>query len=224
MNVYFNPFKLLADLLKKGGFCFMLQTKEEKRTARWKKLLFSDMVLRLSSSKKIAYIALITAFTIIANTFFEYKFFAVQFSLTIAISVLAGLALGSAFGFIACFLGDLIGFMLHPFGMYLPFIGIATGLMAVFGALLLGRLPWKGKAGLAIKITLVNLAIFIVCTSGITTLTLNLTWYKSLTFWEYLTMRLFIEGQIWNTLFNAVLLFVTVPLLVKVKPLKLHIS
>ena len=104
----------------------MLQTKEEKKVALWKKLLFSDMVLRLSSSKKIAYIALITAFTIIANTFFEYKFFAVQFSLTIVISVLAGLALGSAFGFIACFLGDLIGFMLHPFGMATKFQSQST--------------------------------------------------------------------------------------------------
>ncbi|MBQ7368659.1 MAG: ECF transporter S component [Clostridia bacterium] len=192
------------------------------RTPLWQRLLFSDTVLKLSPSRKITYIALLTAFTVVANTFLEYKFFAVQFSLTIVVSVLAGVLLGSAFGFIACFLGDLIGFVLHPFGIYLPFIGISTGLMAVFGFLCVCRLPLQGKFAPYLKILLANLAIFLVCTSGITTLTLNATWYTSLTYFECLTMRLFVEGQIWNTLFNAVVLFIGLPSLGKIKPLGLH--
>ena len=158
-----------------------------------------------------------TAFTVIANTFFELKFFSVQFSVTIFVSVLAGIFLGSAFGFTACFLGDLIGFLLHPFGAYLPWIGISTGLMAVFGALLYGRIPWENKTGKILKLLFVNLAIFVFCTAGITSITLNKVWFSSLTYPQYLIQRLFVEGQIWNTLLNALLLFVLLPIVERVK-------
>lgn len=191
--------------------------KQHAKENQWKKFLFSDTVLRLPLSKKITYIALMTAFTVIANTFFELKFFSVQFSVTIFVSVLAGIFLGSAFGFTACFLGDLIGFLLHPFGAYLPWIGISTGLMAVFGALLYGRIPWENKTGKILKLLFVNLAIFVFCTAGITSITLNKVWFSSLTYPQYLIQRLFVEGQIWNTLLNALLLFVLLPIVERVK-------
>lgn len=191
--------------------------KQPAKENQWKKFLFSDTVLRLPLSKKITYIALMTAFTVIANTFFELKFFSVQFSVTIFVSVLAGIFLGSAFGFTACFLGDLIGFLLHPFGAYLPWIGISTGLMAVFGALLYGRIPWENKTGKILKLLFVNLAIFVFCTAGITSITLNKVWFSSLTYPQYLIQRLFVEGQIWNTLLNALLLFVLLPIVERVK-------
>ncbi len=191
--------------------------KQPAKENQWKKILFSDTVLRLPLSKKITYIALMTAFTVIANTFFELKFFSVQFSVTIFVSVLAGIFLGSAFGFTACFLGDLIGFLLHPFGAYLPWIGISTGLMAVFGALLYGRIPWENKTGKILKLLFVNLAIFVFCTAGITSITLNKVWFSSLTYPQYLIQRLFVEGQIWNTLLNALLLFVLLPIVERVK-------
>ena len=180
--------------------------------------LFSPLVVSLPKSKKIAYIAVVTAITIVANTFFEIKFLGVQFSLTIFVSVLAGMILGALPGFVACFLGDLFGFLLHPFGEYSPFIGIATGLMAVFGALIVAlRMVFKG--GLFVKIALVCVLIFAVCTAGITTVYLNVVWYKSLTYGECLFARLFVEGQIWNSLCNYALLFVIVPILTKIKPL-----
>lgn len=191
--------------------------KQPAKENQWKKFLFSDTVLRLPLSKKITYIALMTAFTVIANTFFELKFFSVQFSVTIFVSVLAGIFLGSAFGFTACFLGDLIGFLLHPFGAYLPWIGISTGLMAVFGALLYGRIPWENKTGKILKLLFVNLAIFVFCTAGITSITLNKVWFSSLSYPQYLIQRLFVEGQIWNTLLNALLLFVLLPIVERVK-------
>ena len=190
----------------------------------WYTWLFSDAVIALPKSKKITYVAIVTAFTIIANTFLEYKFFGVQFSLTIFISVLAGLILGALPGFCACFLGDLLGFILHPLGEYSPWIGIATGLMAVFGGLLVGRLPLPIKGGAQIKLLLASLAIFLVCTSGITTVYLNLVWYKSMTYFQCLTTRLFVEGQIWNSVANTVLLIVAVPPLAKIKQLHVKIS
>lgn len=190
----------------------------------WQKWLFSDAVLALPKSKKITYIAIVTTFTIVANAFLERKFFGVQFSLTIFVSVLAGLILGALPGFCACFLGDLLGFVLNPLGEYSPWIGISTGLMAVFGALLVGRLPLPMKGGAQVKLLLASALIFFVCTCGITTLYLNLVWYKSLSFFECLTTRLFVEGQIWNTLANTLLLVLLVPPLAKIKQLHVKIS
>ena len=202
-----------------GEVC--LSPKKKTPMLSW---LFSDAVLSLPKSKKITYIAIITAFTIIANAFLERKFFGVQFSLTIFVSVLAGIVLGALPGFCACFLGDLLGFFLHPLGEYSPWIGIATGLMAVFGGLIVGRLPMPFKGGAIVKILLASLLIFAVCTCGITTLYLNLVWYKSLTFWQCLGTRLFVEGQIWNTLANTLLLLLLLPPLSKIKQLHLKIS
>jgi ECF transporter S component (folate family) len=180
--------------------------------------LFSPLVLSLPKAKKIAYIAVVTAITIVANTFFELKFLGVQFSLTIFVSVLAGIILGALPAFVACFLGDLFGFLLHPMGEYSPFIGISTGLMAVFGALIVA-LPAAFKGGLFVKIALVCVLIFCVCTAGITTVYLNAVWYKSLTYGECLVARLFAEGQIWNSVGNYALLFAVVPTLTKIQPL-----
>ena len=40
---------------------------------------------------------------------------------------------------------------------------------------------------------------------------------KKVPFFAYLTTRLFVQGQIWNSVFNYVLLFVLYPLIIKTK-------
>ena len=71
-----------------------------------------------SGSHRIAYIAVMTAFSVIANMFFEFKLAETQFSLTLAISALTGIILGPIFGFSACFLGDLVGFLYNSYTFY----------------------------------------------------------------------------------------------------------
>lgn len=197
------------------------QTSTQKQTAKkWlSRLMFSRMLEEKNAAKKIAYIALMTAFCVVANML-EIKLGSVQFSLTILISGLTGMVIGGGAGFCACFLGDLIGFFLHPFGEYSPFIGISTGLMALFigWAFYLFEQPQKG---IYLKLGAACLLIFIVCTCGITTLYLNLVWKKSMTFWEYLPFRLFVEGQIYNSLVNSVLVVLGLPALSKLKILKI---
>lgn len=188
----------------------------------WWAWLFSDAVLSLPKSKKITYIAIVTALAVIANTFMELKFFGVQFSLTLCVSVLAGVILGALPGFCACFLGDLFGFLLHPLGEYSPWIGLATGLMAVIGGLVIGRLPMPFKGGAVLKILLASLLIFGLCTCGITTIYLNLVWYPTMSYGEYLLKRLFLDGQIWNSVANTALLFLLLPLS-KIKQLHIKI-
>lgn len=179
-------------------------------------LCFSKTLREKNHSHRIAHIALITALSVVINTL-EIKLGGVQFSLTILTALFAGFYLGALSGFAACYVGDLFGFLLHPFGEYSPWIGIATGLMAFFVGIFV-LLP-NVKKYLPVYISLACLCIFVCCTCGITTLYLNLVWYKSMTFWECLWMRLFVQGQIINSLLNSVLGVIFLPLTLKIKPL-----
>lgn len=197
---------------------------EEKRTPFWKKVLFSQTLSGKNPAHKIAYIAVTVALVVLANTFFEIKFADIQFSLTLCISSLAGIILGPVFGFVACFLGDLVGFLYHNAGFaYMPWIGIAMGMTAFIAGFVMGgfRLPCKG--GLYIKLAIVCLLVFAVCTVGINTTAFWLLYAPDTPYFTYLFARIFVGGQIWNSLVNYALLYVAVPLLNRIKPLRLHI-
>ena len=193
-------------------------TKEERKTPVWKRLLFSRTLQEKNKSHKVAYIALMTALTVVINAL-EIKLGGIQFSLTIFIAAFSGLYLGALSGFCCCFLGDMIGFFIHPFGEYSPWIGISTGLMAFIIALCV--LPKNAKKGLAAYLALGCVGIFLICTCGITTVYLNRVWYASMSYRECLIMRLFVQGQVWNSVGNSLLTVVGLPLLVKVKPLRI---
>ena len=190
----------------------------------WKRLLFSKLLIEKKHAHKIAYIAVMTAFIVVANMFFEFKLADTQFSLTIAVSALTGIVIGPLFGFAACFLGDLVGFLYNSGGFaYLPWIGISMGLTASISGLVVNGLEIKGKFSLPLKLLLVALSTFLICTVGINTTAFWLLYSKA-SYWTYLISRLFVQGQIWNSLVNYALLFVFVPTLNRIKPLKVHIS
>ncbi|MBO5240942.1 MAG: ECF transporter S component [Clostridia bacterium] len=190
---------------------------------KWKRVLFSSTLEGKNESHKIAYIAVMTALIVVANMFFEFKFAETQFSLTLVISALTGFMIGPLFGFAACFLGDLVGFLYHSAGYaYLPWIGISMGLTATIAGLC-GELPFAFKGGKYIKLALVSLLSFAVCTVAINTTAFWLLYAKGVPYTTYLISRLFVQGQIWNSLFNYALLFIAVPALAKVKPLGLRL-
>ncbi len=202
----------------------MQETKEKEQRSLWQRLFFSGAVRKKNKSHKIAYIAVVAALCVVVNMF-EIKFVDVQFSLTLAVSALAGIILGGAFGFAACFLGDLVGFLYNSSGyMYMPWIGIAMGCVALISGMLIGgvRLPVKG--GVYIKLGIVSVSTFLLCTVGINTTAFWLLYAKGVPYFTYLTARLFVQGQIWNSLLNYALLFVLVPVLKNVKALKLEIQ
>ena len=203
----------------------MSHTKEGVKTApKWKRLLFSKTLAGKNRSHKIAYIAVMTAFVVVANMFFEFKFADTQFSLTLVVSALAGLVIGPLFGFVACFLGDLVGFLYNSAGFaYMPWIGISMGVVALIAGLIVG-VPLKCKGALWLKLALVSAASFLVCTVAINTTAFWLLYAKNVPYFTYLFTRIFVQGQIWNSLFNYALLFIVVPALGKVKPLKLQIG
>ena len=184
------------------------------------RLTFSKTLLEKRTTQKITATALMTALCVVINSL-EIKLGGVQFSLTIFISAFAGLFLGGLSGFSACFLGDLIGFFLHPMGEYAPWIGISTGLMALIPALFL-LLPKTRKLA-PFYLALACISTFAICTCGITTWYLNAVWFKSMTFIECLFTRVFVQGQVWNSVFNTVLTVVVLPIIVRVKPLKIKL-
>ena len=65
--------------------------------------LFSPLIRRSSAAAKIAYVGAFTALSVVSNMFFEFKFYDIQYSLTIFFSAIIGVFLGPLLGFCACF-------------------------------------------------------------------------------------------------------------------------
>ena len=200
-----------------------MQKTEEKKSV-FRRLLFSGATAGKDKSTTLAYIAVVTALSVVTNMFFEIKFADIQFSLTICVSALAGILLGGAFGFIACFLGDLVGFLYNSGGyMYMPWIGLSMGCVALLSGFLIGGVKLPIKGGLFIKLGILSVTTFLLCTIAINTTAFWLMYAKGVPYFTYLIARVFVGGQIWNSLVNYVLLFIIVPTLKKVKALRLNI-
>ena len=206
----------------------------------WKRLVFSDLLLEKSVSKRIAYIAVLAAFCIVTNMF-ELKFTTVQFSFTIVSSVLAGMMIGPLFGAAAVFLGDGLGYLVNSMGYpYYWWVALSCAMMAVVAGLIM-LIPIRRKGSIYIKLALISLTTLIVCSvlinsTGMYYIGLKLYMDKGVkaaieerfggenTYFIYLLIRFFILGQIWNSLVNYALLFAVVPALKAIKPLKLKLE
>ena len=184
-----------------------------------KRVLFSDLLNTKSPTRKIAYVAVLTALSVVCNMFFEFKLADTQFSLTIFFSALTGMLIGPLFGFVACFLGDLVGFLYNSGGfLYMPWIGISMGVVALISGFIMNGFYIKNKFGVFIKILIVALLTFLICTIAINTTAFWLMYNgRKVPFTAYLVTRLFVQGQIWNSLFNYALLFVFYPIILRVK-------
>lgn len=200
-----------------------------------KNFLFSELILGASSTKRIAYVGVMTAFSIAFNMLLEFRMFDVQFSLTIAISVLLGWLLGTVFGFTACMLGDFIGYIVNSWGqLYMPWVGLSTGIIAVIAGIIFNGIRFKYKGELILKIILVCILSFFICTVGInstgfyfynktmgfSTVVVNYVtehFGGKVSYFAYLAYRLIFKGQILNNLFNYAVLFVVLPLLNRFK-------
>ncbi len=189
----------------------------EQKRKRWERLLFSNLLVGQSASRKIAFVGVMTALMVVGNMFFEFKLAETQFSFTIVLSALTGVIIGPLFGFCACFLGDLVGFFYHSAGFaYLPWIGISMGLTALIAGFVINGLPQEKSWFVFIKIGIVCLLSFSLCTVAINTTAFWLL-YSKMDYWTYFLSRIFAQGQIWNCLVNYALLFITIPAAQKLK-------
>ena len=172
-----------------------------------KAIFYSPLLDGKNHSRTIAYLGLMTAFSVISNSLFEFKMMDTQFSLTIAVSLLIGALIGGGYGFIACFLGDLVGFLINSGGFtYMPWVGLTTGVTALFGGLFLSSNEGKGSI---LKTILACLCSFLVGSVLISTTAFYFLYSDGVSYWTYFISRFFIKGQIYNCLFNyAVAIFI----------------
>ena len=199
-------------------------------------LVFSKVLKKSSTGKKMAYLAVFTALSVVTNAFIEIKLFDLQFSLTIFFSALIGVFLGGTCGFVVCLLGDFIGYVLNSWGQfYMPWVGVSTGLFAFFAAIIFTNIREDSYKTVLIKTALYTLVTFLICTVAVNSTGFYL-YNKHVTgffktfeeyskakfggntgFFVYLIYRLFFKGQIWNSVANYTLLFVLLPALKRVK-------
>lgn len=211
-----------------------------KQPPLFKRLLFSDVLLSRPLSYKLAYIGVMAALCIAVNTF-EIKFADTQFSFSLFTALLAGVVLGPLPGAVAVFVGDLFGYLLNSAGFYYYWwVALSLMLMSVIAGLVM-RIPMRFKGSLFVKLALTALLTFSLCTVlvnslGMYYIGIKLFSSQSLidavneqfggvwTFWNYVFVRLFVLGQIFNSILNYALFFLAVPLLNAVKPLKLGLK
>lgn len=213
---------------------------ERKKAPLWKKLLFSDVLLFRPISHKLAYIGVMAALCIAVNTF-EIKFADTQFSFSLFTALLAGVMLGALPGAVAVFVGDLFGYLLNSAGMYYYWwVALSLMLMSVIAGLSM-RLPLRFRGSLFVKLALVTALTFGLCTVLVNSLgmyyigntmfvsqklidAINERFGGVWSFGNYVFVRLFVLGQIYNSILNYILAFLTIPLLNAVKPLKLGLE
>jgi len=187
-----------------------------EKTKFWRRLLLSETLADKNKSHKIAYIAVFVAFNVAVNAIGSIPLGFMQLSLTMFISVLTGIILGPIFGFSACFLGDTVGFFINSGGyLWTPWVGLSMGLAAVIGALVMNGIRWRFEGAWCVKLALVCLLTFLICTFAINTTAGYFLWNSGgWSYWKFVGIRL--SGQVWVNILNYVLLFIALPVLTKV--------
>ncbi|MBR1867337.1 MAG: folate family ECF transporter S component [Clostridia bacterium] len=188
---------------------------DQKRKFR---VIFSDAVYSMSLSLKIAYIAMITAFSIVVNLFVRFPLGDTQISLKIFISIMSGILLGGGSGFVVCMTSDFLGWLMNPGGAYMPWIGLSAGLLALFSGIVMNNFKTGNRFLFYIKCFVVCLFSLTVCTVGINTTALYFAYAKDVSYIDYVFIRL--STQIINSLVNYALVFAFLPVLSEAKPLK----
>ena len=207
--------------------------KMTKSKKLWEKFAFSPMLQEKNATKKIAYISVVTAVLIVANTLLEIKFSDVQFSITLLLSMLAGILIGGGSGFCACIIGDAIGFIINSWGyVYMPWVGLTSGVTALLSGVIFYFIKFNKKVDLVLKLFLICLSSLIVGTILINSTGFYLYNYKmgfskavidyvkelfggEVSFLAYVCYRLIFKGQIFNCIVNYALLFIIVPIIIR---------
>ena len=142
---------------------------------------------RLTRTQRLAYVAVLTALCTVVNSFTYYPVSYIAISFVSSVCFIAGYLLGAKLGFAVGFIGDLIGGIIFPAGVYNPIIGVASGLMGMIPGLY-----FENSSRNAYVLTALSfLTTLIVCTSGLNTFGLWLVYgMGKKSFFVYLWARL----------------------------------
>lgn len=152
-------------------------------------LIFGKPVrkVNMSYTKKITYIAILSALCTICNIYTIGLSKSVFLSIVSIPCFIAGYMLGFIEGFAVGFIGDLLGSLINPFGPYNPVIGIASGMWGFVPGILFTY--FRGNDRLK---TVISFSIcLVVCTICLNTFGLWLIYgLGKKTFFAYLWVRL----------------------------------
>lgn len=125
--------------------------------------MFSKSFVSLSSGKKIALLAIFIALSVVANMLSIDVTPSFKITFTYTVCFFAATVMGAVPAFAVGFIGDAIGYLLAPNGVYW-FFGFTLGLYGFIAGIVMNYLPVDGKAALVVK----TLIAFIVCYAAIT--------------------------------------------------------
>ena len=175
--------------------------------------VFKKQTLNFSDAKRLAFIGVLTAVSALLNIVLDIPISQkVKWTFTAIPCFAAGVLLGPIEGFVVGFLGDLLGCIIAPQGVYIPVIGLASGLWGLVPGVIFTF--FKGneyvKAGISFLIC------FIVCTIFLNTFGLWLVYgMGKTTFIAYLLARLPFQAIVLAV--NAVICIGLLPVIKTVK-------
>ncbi len=143
--------------------------------------------MRENTTKKITHTALFTTLAVFFNVFDLPLNNTNSLSLVFIPCFIAGVVLGPWLGATSGFLGDVIAHLLHPRGVYIPFISISSALYGFIPGVL-----FAFKRGNPYVKTLLSYVVcFLLCTAGFNNVGLWLTYaFGKKTFVVYSLVRL----------------------------------
>lgn len=158
------------------------------------------------TAKKIAYLALITAISVIMNTLtLTVPGSGIAISFTYIPNFLAGYFFGPGAGFIVGVIGDVLGCIIWPKGAWLPLLTLSAGLMGAIPGLV-RYLPLKTRWHILIS----YIATYLICSAGLNTFTLWQAYAATKkTFWVYLIGKM--PVSVANMIANLVINFMLMP-------------
>lgn len=183
--------------------------------------MFSPFFKGLSSAKKIAFLAVFLALSVVTNTFLDIDFGSTnKLTFTYLACFYAAYLLGALPAFVVGFVGDGIGFLIKPSGVYWLF-GLTLGIYAFLAGIVVRYLPARGRAAPYIKAA-VALAVCYVAITLCLNSVVNYYYVKVIlyhgdynkAFWVYLGGRIGIQTAVYAV--NAAVVFVLLPVISQV--------
>ncbi len=187
--------------------------------------MFSKTYLSLSAGRKIALLAVFIAFGVVANFVSVDVTPSVKITFTYTVCFFAGLLMGGIPAFLVGFLGDTIGFLIVPSGVFWLY-GVTLGLLALIFGVCLNRITFTFRGGQYVSAVIAFAAGYLLVT-----LLLNSVvnyWYLRLFTWTgdaqksfsvylagYLTGRLIFQSVVFAV--NAAACLLLLPFACKLK-------
>lgn len=180
--------------------------------------MFSPFFKALSPAKKIAFLAVFLALSVVANSLIDVDLSPNnKLTFTYTVCFIAAYVMGGVPAFFIAFAGDGLGFLIKPSGIYWLF-GITLGLYALLAGCLMHYLPPKGKAGpfLYVKAVITIIICYLAFTLCLNTV-VNYYYVKFIlyhgewnkAFWVYLGGRIGIQSAVY--FINAAICIVLLP-------------